>query len=159
MVEARPQLVEARATARAVARAKSEFLASMSHERRTPLSGVVGMSGLRPDTPLSPMQRDYAETLRRSAESLLLIINDILDYWKIEAGQLQLEQAPFDLEVVLKDVADLVAAAAQAKGVELATRVAPDTPRHVVGDVSRIRQVLTNLAGNAVNAPHAGAGP
>ena len=156
MVEARTQLVEDRATAQAVARAKSEFLASMSHEIRTPLNGVVGMSGLLLDTPLSPMQRDYAETLRRSAESLLLIINDILDYSKIEAGQLQLEQAPFDLEVVLKDVADLVAAAAQAKGVELAIRVAPDTPRHVVGDVSRIRQVLTNLAGNAVKFTHAG---
>src|SRR5438445_251152 len=156
IVEARTQLVEDRATAQAVARAKSEFLASMSHEIRTPLNGVVGMSGLLLDTPLSPMQLDYAETLRRSAESLLLIINDILDYSKIEAGQLQLEQAPFDLEVVLKDVADLVAAAAQAKGVELAIRVAPDTPRHVVGDVSRIRQVLTNLAGNAVKFTHAG---
>src|SRR5437879_710029 len=156
MVAARTQLVEDRATAQAVARAKSEFLASMSHEIRTPLNGVVGMSGLLLDTALSPTQRDYAETLRRSAESLLLIINDILDYSKIEAGQLQLEQAPFDLEVVLKDVADLVAAAAQAKGIELAIRVAPDTPRHVVGDVSRIRQVLTNLAGNAVKFTHAG---
>jgi len=128
----------------------------MSHEIRTPLNGVIGMTELLLDTSLSTTQRDYAETVRRSADSLLLIINDILDYSKIEAGELHLEEAPFDLEVALKDVADLVGAAARARGLEVALRIVPGTPRHVVGDVTRLRQVLTNLVGNAVKFTHEG---
>ena len=142
--------------ARRATAAKAAFLASMSHEIRTPLNGVIGMTELLLDTPLSTTQRDYAETVRRSADSLLLIINDILDYSKIEAGELRLEEAPFDLEVALKDVADLVGAAARARGLELALRIVPGTPRHVIGDVTRLRQVLTNLVGNAVKFTHEG---
>ena len=142
--------------ARRATAAKAAFLASMSHEIRTPLNGVIGMTELLLDTSLSTTQRDYAETVRRSADSLLLIINDILDYSKIEAGELHLEEAPFDLEVALKDVADLVGAAARARGLEVALRIVPGTPRHVVGDVTRLRQVLTNLVGNAVKFTHEG---
>ncbi len=150
------RLAESEEQARRATAAKAAFLASMSHEIRTPLNGVIGMTELLLDTPLSTTQTEYAETVRKSAESLLLIINDVLDYSKIEAGELRLEAAPFDLEIALKDVTDLVGASARAKGLELALRIAPGTPRHVVGDVTRLRQVLTNLVGNAVKFTHDG---
>jgi PAS domain S-box-containing protein len=131
-------------------RLKSEFLANMSHEIRTPMNGIFGMADFLLDTPLTVEQREYTRTLRRSAEALLAIVNDILDLSKIEAGRLELVATKFDLRECVADAALAVAPRAAAKGIELAYRVAPDVPHRVRADQGRFRQVLVNLIGNAV---------
>lgn len=130
--------------------AKSNFLANMSHEIRTPMNGVMGMLGLLRDTPLAEMQRDYLDTAVSSSEALLSLVDDILDLSRVEAGQLELELLPLDLRVVLEDALDGLAPLAATKGVELMMRYLSDTPSRVEGDAARLRQVMVNLAGNAV---------
>jgi signal transduction histidine kinase/DNA-binding response OmpR family regulator len=140
----------ARAAAEAANEAKSAFLATMSHEIRTPMNGIIGMTSLLLDTPQTAEQREFTETIRNSSESLLTIINDILDFSKIEAGKLELEQQPLDLRECIEGALDLLAARAAEKGLELAYIIAPETPEMIVGDVTRLRQILINLLSNAV---------
>jgi signal transduction histidine kinase/DNA-binding response OmpR family regulator len=144
------ELAEARDEAIQASRLKSDFLANMSHEIRTPMNGVLGMAALLLQTELNKDQQDFVETIHRSGDALMTILNDILDFSKIEAGKISFDQAPFDLQAAVEDVASLMAYRADEKGIELVARYMPHTPRYVIGDSGRIRQVITNLASNAI---------
>jgi CheY-like chemotaxis protein/nitrogen-specific signal transduction histidine kinase len=156
LAELEAALAEAREQAEAAGRARSEFLSNVSHEVRTPMNGVLGMTTLLLDTDLDRRQREYANVIRSSADALLLVINDLLDYSKIEAGKLELERIEMDLRAHVEEVAATQAAAAAAKRLELVVDVGDDLPERVLGDPGRIRQALANLVSNAIKFTAAG---
>jgi signal transduction histidine kinase/CheY-like chemotaxis protein len=155
-METERALAEARDAAEAASRAKSRFLATVSHEIRTPLNGILGMAELLRDTPLTPEQSTYVKATKTSGDALLSLIEEILDFSKIEAGKLELDLQPFALTALVEDVVELLGPRAQAKGLDIASDVDERLPARVLGDATRLRQVLLNLAGNAVKFTETG---
>ncbi len=150
IAQANSELIVSKDLAEEASRSKSMFLANMSHEIRTPMNGVLGMAEMLLQTSLDQEQQRFADTIRSSGEALLSIINDILDISKIEAGKLELETIDFDLRMLVGDVAQLLAGRAHKKGLELAVLIPANVPSSLRGDPSRLRQILTNLVGNAI---------
>jgi signal transduction histidine kinase/CheY-like chemotaxis protein len=156
LVQYAEQLATARDEARAASEAKGEFVANISHEIRTPLNGILGMTSLLADTPLRAEQQDYVRTVHTAGRNLLRIVNDTLDFSKAESGRIDLETAEMDLGQIVEEVADLLATSAHEKGLELHCDIDPELPARLAGDAVRVRQILTNLTGNAVKFTNAG---
>ncbi len=153
------ELQQAKAAAESASRTKSDFLASMSHEIRTPMNAIMGIADLLAKTALSPEQDKYVQIFRRSGDNLLNLINDILDLSKVEASQLDLERTGFSLSDHLEKVIEMVAPRAQEKNLTLVCEIAPSVSNDLVGDPTRLRQVLLNLLGNAIKFTETGGGP